>query len=217
VLSSLLGSGVVLAGGGLNVLAGSARTASMTHARLLDLAATAEALSVTLYTTVLGQATFHIEAGAHAQLRALLGSELDHLNGVASLGGAPLRTMFTTPAGLLTDASAFVRWAQHLERSTTEFYLAATHQLALQGNADLAAKTAALAASEAQHAAAINFLAGLPSAALAQPVTAVRGVGGLLSALTEFTRPAGNASDQMRLPVEARVREVVRGSLEATL
>ena len=142
---------------------------------VLDLAATAEAVSVTLYAQVLGHASFFMDDRTRRDLRGVLAAEAHHLALLRSLGGRPLASSFSLPARVLTDAGVFADAALHLEDVSTSAYLGATHQLAAAGQPELAATMAQFAASEAQHLTLLSQLSGYGPFRDTLPTAASRG------------------------------------------
>ena len=149
--ADILGTGVARAGG----LPGHDAPA------ILDLAATAETLAIAFYQAALDGAAFHIGEKARTQLKVAMDVERGHLRTVHSLGGTALQQRFYLPDRLLQDASVFVDTGLKLETALAGAYLAATRQFAELGQPALAATSAALGASEAQHLTLLGHLAGL--------------------------------------------------------
>ncbi len=176
-------------------------------AAVLNLAATAEALSVTLYHQVLSRASFGLSAEARSQLQTLLEAEQSHLTLLGTLGGASLTRQFWFPEGLLSNAGLFADTALHLEEACRGAYIAACHQFARQGKADLAATAAQLGASEAQHLTTLSHLAGFGPGDLSLPAAPFRQVADVSPVLSPFVaHAAGRVS--AALPTPAQVGEV---------
>ncbi|BDP44582.1 hypothetical protein DAETH_45510 (plasmid) [Deinococcus aetherius] len=168
LLRGLAGT-LALAGFGQAFGQGRDEMPSLDHAAVLDLAATAEALAVTLYHQVLSAASFRVNEDTAEHLRSVLDAEVQHLQVLRSLGATPLTPRFYLPGELLKDASVFVDTALHLETVFTGAYVAATHEFAQRGQPELAATAAQIGASEAQHLTLLSQLAGLGPGNLTLP------------------------------------------------
>ncbi|GBF04482.1 hypothetical protein DAERI_020079 [Deinococcus aerius] len=192
-----------------------ASTGTLDHAAVLDLAATAEALAVTLYHQALTTATFRMDGDTAEHLRAVLDAEAHHLEVLRSLGAAPLASRFYLPRELLPDAGAFADTALHLEAVFIGAYLAATHQFAQQGQPELAATAAQLGASEAQHLTLLSQLAGLGPGDLTLPAASFRRVADAGPALAPFLRGGPGALGPVALPQAEQLR-LVLGQRAAT-
>lgn len=186
-----------------------ARGAPLDHAAVLDLAATAEALAVTLYHQAVTGATFRMDGDTAEHLRAVLDAEAHHLEVLRSLGATPLASRFYLPQGLLSDAGVFADTALHLETVFTGAYLAATHQFAEQGQPELAATAAQLGASEAQHLTLLSQLAGLGPGDLMFPAADFRRVADAGPALAPFLRGEPGSFGPVALPQTEQVRLVL--------
>lgn len=186
-----------------------ARGTPLDHAAVLDLAATAEALAVTLYHQVLTGATFRMDEDTAEHLRAVLDAEAHHLEVLRSLGAAPLASRFYLHQGLLPDAGVFADTALHLEAVLTGAYLAATHQFAQQGQPELAATTAQLGASEAQHLTLLSQLAGLGPGDLTLPAADFRRVADAGPVLAPFLRGGPGSLGPVALPQAEQLRAVL--------
>ena len=173
---------------------------------VLDLAATAEAVSVTLYAQVLGHASFFMDDRTRQDLRGVLAAEAHHLALLRSLDGRPLASSFGLPAGLLTDAGVFADAARHLEDVTTSAYLGATHQLAAAGQPELAATMAQLAASEAQHLTLLSQLSGYGPFRDTLPTASSRGTVDSTPVLARYLKPG------VALPSDAAVTALLGNS-----
>ncbi|WP_339097360.1 ferritin-like domain-containing protein [Deinococcus sp. VB343] len=172
---------------------------------VLDLAATAEAVSVTLYAQVLGRASFFMNDRTRRDLRGVLAAEDHHLALLRSLGGRPLASSFSLPARVLTDAGVFADAALHLEDVSTSAYLGATHQLAAAGQPELAATMAQFAASEAQHLTLLSQLSGYGPFRDTLPTAASRGAADSSPVLARYLKPG------VALPSEADVLALLGG------
>ncbi|MHA0036279.1 ferritin-like domain-containing protein (plasmid) [Deinococcus sp. PESE-38] len=166
---------------------------------VLDLAATAEALSVTLYFQVLSRASFMLTPETAADLRGVLAAESHHLELLRSLGGRPLTASFALPARLLTDAGVFADTALKLEQISTSAYLGATHQLAA-AQPELAATMAQLAASEAQHLTLLSQLSGYGPFRDTLPAASFRQMADTAPALAPYLKVAGKGAATPSLP-----------------
>ncbi|MFC3832943.1 MULTISPECIES: hypothetical protein [Deinococcus] len=160
------------AGGGLLVTSSLAEAATRPTlpwpGSLLDQAATSGARRLTLYHHVLSGATFQIQSEAALQLRIMALTLHRHLQAAQALGGRTTITRFAFPAAVLGDAGLFVSCAQQAEVDATDAALALTRTFAEQGHPALAALSAWLAASAAQHQVTLAHLAGLQPTPLRQ-------------------------------------------------
>lgn len=192
VLRDLLGVGGLVAS---DVLTGGSRAVGLSNSArpLLQLAAVTEALSISFYTAVLRDASFHMGVSATATLQQVLATKTDHQREVASLGGVPSVSTFYVSPEVQSDARQFVRTAQHLSHLGLQVYLSATEALALQGRSSSAAVAARLAASEAQHAVMLVHLAGLNTEPSAVRV-AVQRLETLTAEIAPYLRPHSSTS-----------------------
>ena len=190
VMRGLLGVGGLLAAELLPGVGGTASAAALR--RPLNLAASAEALTVSFYAAVLASASFHIGDEATATLQRMLAAERGHLTLLTELGATPPAQPFYVPQEVLSDASRFVHTAQALEALSHSAYLSATHTFAGHGQASLAAAAASLAAAEAQHHSVLAGLAGLePLAEL--PIAAAPGAERVQAALDGYLSRRGGS------------------------
>ncbi|MGX9688165.1 ferritin-like domain-containing protein [Deinococcus wulumuqiensis] len=173
---------------------------------VLDLAATAEALSVTLYAQVLSRGSFVLTPDTADDLRGVLAAEAHHLELLRSLGGRPLTTTFALPPQLLTDAGVFADTALKLEQISTSAYLGATHQLAVT-RPELAATMAQLAASEAQHLTLLSQLSGYGPFRDTLPAATFRRMADTAPALAPYLKTSQGQGSP--LPTNADVRRVL--------
>lgn len=172
---------------------------------LLPLAATAEALTVTLYHHALTEARFQLQADAHAQLAYVLQAEQSHLDLLAALGGEPLHRSFNLPADLTWDARCFAETALHLEQVCAGAYLAATHQFAALGQPELAATAAQLGASESQHLVLLSHLAGLGPREVTLPPVSFRRLNDAAPTFAAFVGTPAHAQVAVPLPTPRQV------------
>lgn len=129
---------------------------------ILNLAATAEALACTSYYTAINSAdALGLTGSQVSQLRAFLDSELKHKNFLEANGAVPLTLEFYTPVGLFADLDLFVSTTNTLENLFVAAYLSATRRFAELGNSLLAATTAQVMGTEAEHQALIRLMGGL--------------------------------------------------------
>lgn len=192
-------------------LGGAAMPPIAKNGSVLDLAATAEALSVTLYFQVLSRASFVLTPETADDLRGVLAAETHHLELLRSLGGRPLTSTFTLPPRLLTDAGVFADTALKLEQISTSAYLGATHQLAA-AQPELAATMAQLAASEAQHLTLLSQLSGYGPFRDTLPAATFRQMADTAPALAPYLQPAGQGQGNT-LPADTDVRRVLGRSV----
>ncbi|MBK9711974.1 MAG: ferritin-like domain-containing protein [Kouleothrix sp.] len=194
-------------GGGLTVAnfggvfgIGSAEIAASDVSAIVNLAATAEALAVTLYYAVIAGATFYIGEQAIENLKLAMDAEMHHLQILQSLGGRPLTWQFHLPERMATDADVFVDTALKAETAFAGAYLAATHQLAVLGQPRLAATAAQHGASEAQHLMVMRHLAGFGPSDLTLPEPIFRQVSDALPTLAPFLKGGGGYRGPVSFP-----------------
>lgn len=172
---------------------------------VLNLAATAEALSVTFYHHTLSQATFRMDADTAAHLRQVLAAEQEHLELLAELGGQPLTREFALPDTAHTDAATFAATGLHLEETLLSAYIAAAHQFAEMGRPELAATAAQLAASEAQHQTLLSSAAGYGPGDVSLAGVPFRQVGDSSAVLAPFIGRVASGRVAVSLPNAASV------------
>lgn len=188
-------------------------SAALSHAPLLDLMATAKALSVTLYHHALTQADFGMSAETRASLGAMLAAEQEQLDLLSKLGAQPLTRQFALPAQVCGDAGCFADTALQLEKTCLDACIAASYQFAVQGKPELAATAAQLAANEAQHLTVLSQMAGFGQVRLDTAAVSPRAVPNT-AALASFLSPAeGRVS--MALPGKQSVAAAVLQPIEA--
>jgi len=162
------------------------------------LAATTEALSASLYTAVLRNATFDIGVSAAETLHQVLATRTEHLREIAQLGGVPSVSTFYVSPQVQSDARQFVATAEHLSHLGVQMYVSATEAFAAQGEPASAAVTARLAASEARHGVMLAHLAGLnPGSGLSQ-VKMVQRPAILIAELAPYLQAGTSTSLQLR-------------------
>lgn len=129
---------------------------------ILNLATTAEALACTSYFTAINSAdALGLTDEQTSQLRAFLDAEVKHKQFLEANGGQALTLDFYTPVGLFEDLDLFVSTTNTLENLFVAAYLAATRRFAELGNPLLAATTAQVMGTEAEHQALIRLMGGL--------------------------------------------------------
>lgn len=176
-----------------------------TPEELLGLAATAEAISVTLYHHVLTEATFGIHDDALEQLRFVVQAEQNHLQLLSGLGGKTLADTFNLPSDLASDAHCFVQTALELERVCTGAYIAASYQFAQLGKPELAATAAQLGASEAQHLALLSQIAGYGPREVSLPEIPFKQLSDAPPVLAQFLGRRQQTQVQVKLPTAAAI------------
>ncbi|MDR0358291.1 MAG: ferritin-like domain-containing protein [bacterium] len=149
--------GILVAGGGAAGLAtlGTGDAFADDLGTIINTAITAEALAVTYLGAVINGA-FANASGMDATVKAILNAaraeEQAHYNYLASAGAKPLTTTFTVPASANpNDKTAALKTIAAAEELFINAYLAATNQLASQGNFKLATATAAHLGVESEH------------------------------------------------------------------
>jgi len=112
----------------------SAATCPETTAQILDIAATAEALGITLYYYAI-QGGFFSTLPEQRQwyLQAALDEERSHLDFLQANGGAPAAAAFFFPAGLFDNLAGFLDVLDMLENLFIGAYLAAMQRFAQLG------------------------------------------------------------------------------------
>ena len=181
---------------------------ALNHTSLLNLATTAEALTVTFYHHALSNAEFGIEPETRRHLQAILAAESEHLAALRSLGGVPISDAFTLPADLHANASSFAHTGLHLEHTLTQAYLSATHEFAAAGQAGLAATAAQLGVSEAQHLTVLSQVAGFGPGDLAWTRSSWPADHTRLALAPFLTAPAGADNLSVNLPSSQAVRSL---------
>ena len=166
---------------------------------ILDVAATAEALAV----TVLGEALASAEAGGYggplpeavtAVLRAARAADQAHLDYLRAAGATPLTERFTvpvrssgTPSAVLSDAATLLSTASVLKGALVAAYLAAARTFAELGEPGLVKVAYQIGAVEAEHRVLAAQVAGIRPANNVAFAAAMFGtVGDAAQALTEL-------------------------------
>lgn len=168
LLRALALGGVALAAAGVGANAalaqsddGTTEAASITN--IINLAATLEMLSVTVYgNAIANAATLGISGAGLAFLRAAQAEEEDHARILRLAGGQAVTDTFSLPGGAAVFASlpAFLGLLQALENDSTAAYLTVVPVFAAAGRPDLAQLAARIAAVEGEHRVLARILAG---------------------------------------------------------
>lgn len=202
-------AGTTLAAAGFNQAFGSALVSpaarAISHAPILDLAATAEALSVTFYQHALAGATFRMNPETAQLLRGILAADQAHLDLLSSLGGRPVTTSFALDKNLASDAGVFAETGLELKRTFVGAYIAASYELAAAGQAELAATAAQLAANESSHLTLLSQLTGFGPGELSLPRADFAGLESARAALARFVGQAGPSEQAIALPSRRQV------------
>ena len=125
-----------------------------TPARILDLAATAEALATTFYYRAIQSQFFaRLPQNYQTYFRAALDQERQHYLFLTGAGGRPLATSFYFPPGTFgfDDFVVFVATIERLETDFLGAYLAAARRYAEMGQPVLAATAGQILGIEAEH------------------------------------------------------------------
>lgn len=125
---------------------------------IFNVAATAEALAVTVLTAAIGNATTIGLKGLILQtVQAALLEEQDHLDFLMLAGAAPLTTDFTVPdPKILTDYNTFFSTLEVAENLFIAAYMTATREFAELGQPTLAKYAYQIGAVEAEHRALVR-------------------------------------------------------------
>lgn len=140
---------------------------------MLSIAATAEALAV----TVIGEALAAAERGDLALtedervfLRAARAAEQAHYEVLTAAGAQPLTLVFTVPdTRAVSDPVLLLRTAIGLEEAFIAAYCAAAQQFASLGRADLVGVALQIGGVEAEHRAHLSFFASARGAVTGVP------------------------------------------------
>jgi len=131
--------------------------------KIINMAATAEALAVTALGVALRNAaggTLALNTEQQQALRAARAEEQAHYAFLTGAGAKPLTTTFTVPdPAILTDTPTFLKTLITLEEVFIAAYLAAAQEFALLGAPQLAQRALAIASVEAGHRVALRFFA----------------------------------------------------------
>lgn len=217
--------GAVGVGGGIGAASfvrafgvGGAQAAEVTEndiATIVNLAATAEALAVTFYYTMLTQATFHVGEDATEYLKLAMDAEMHHLQILQALGGRSSAQQFYMPQRMHSDASVFVDTGLRAETVFAGAYLAATHRFAMLGQPQLAATAAQHGASEAQHLTLIRHLAGMVPNDLTLPAPLFAHETDAAPALAPFLQGGAGFDVPVSLPSSDQLQAALGGSAAA--
>ena len=135
---------------------------------ILSIAATAEALAVTMYTNAIKNlhALGITDSGDQKYLKAAVVEEQIHYNFLYANGGRPLTTTFSMPHGpnTFTRMGLFIDTLEELESDFIAAYLAAVKEFAEQGQPGLAQIAAQIMGIEAEHRVLGRDIAGLTPA-----------------------------------------------------
>jgi hypothetical protein len=217
--------GAVCVGGGIGAVSfarafgvGGAQAADAFEndiATILNLATTAETLAVTLYYTVLTNATFQIGEDATEYLKLAMDAELHHLQILGALGGRALTQQFYMPQRIHADASVFVNTGLQAETVFAGAYLAATHRFAVLGQPHLAATAAQHGASEAQHLTLIRHLAGMVPNDLTMPAPLFTHESDAALALAPFLQGGAGFAEPLSFPSSDKLQVALGGTVAA--
>lgn len=132
---------------------------------ILNLGATAEALAVTAFYSIITASTFYAGLAPHYQnyLKSALTQEQAHYDLWVSAGAKPLANQFFFPDGILSNLALYVYTTDVLEGVFIGAYLAATRRFAELGSPELAWTVASVMGIEAEHK-TLNRAMGITSA-----------------------------------------------------
>jgi len=132
---------------------------------ILNLAATAEALAITAFHSVITQSTFFggLRPVFQNYLRSALTQEQDHFDFLVANGARPLANRFFFPNGILQNLGLYVFVTDVLEGTFIGAYLASVRRFSELGRADLAWTAASVMGIEAEHK-ALNRAMGIDQA-----------------------------------------------------
>jgi len=132
---------------------------------ILNLGATAEALAITAFHSIITQSTFYGGLAPHYQnyLKSALTQEQAHFDLWVASGAKPLADKFFFPEGILQNLGLYVFVTDVLEGVFIGAYLAATRRFAELNRPDLAWTVASVMGIEAEHK-ALNRAMGITSA-----------------------------------------------------
>jgi len=130
-------------------------TKSGSAQEIMNIAATAEAFSVTLLGMALQKAAngeLALNAEQQQALRAAQAQEQEHYAHLTRSGAKALTISFTMPdPKMLTDVPTFFKTLIALEEDSIALYLAAAQEFAMLGRSELAELSLAIASVEAAH------------------------------------------------------------------
>jgi len=189
-----IGGGAVMAGFATMVSTSTAFAQSSGDSPqvMLNLAATVETFVATHLTNLLTKRSFELTAAEELQARVLLASEQAHLDLAKANGGQAATTQFFFPPALYSDRALFAQTTAKLETACTAAYLAATRRFAELGDSRLAATSAQLACSEAQHVAVARDLIGAVPSDLAWAVPVFYNVSDAQPLLAPYLQGGGD-------------------------
>jgi hypothetical protein len=149
--------------GGTHELLRQQSTTCETVKEIVDIAATAEALAVTLLGAAIESAQNHNLALNGEQIQVLQAARITeqaHFDYLVSAGAAPLSTSFTIPdPAIATDVATFLTTLIGLEEAFIAAYMAAAQVFAMQNQPDLVRVALQIGAVEADHRAHARFYA----------------------------------------------------------
>ena len=166
---------------------------------ILNVAATAEALAVTVVGAALASAAEGgydeaIPEAVAAVLQAMRAADEAHLNFLREAGGEPLTLEFTVPvrrsgaaSDILTDSATLLSTAAVLKGALVAAYLAAARRFAALGEPGLVKAAYQIGAVEAEHRVLAAHVVGIrPANNVAFAEAMFETVGGAAQALTEL-------------------------------
>ncbi len=160
---------------------------------IIDIAATAESLAVTLYGHVIESAQnggydTEIPAAVVGVLVSARAAEQYHLEYLLNAGAKPLTQEFTVPdPALLTSTQLIFDTAVQLETAFVAAYMAAAHRFAELGQTDLVRTAMEVAAVEGEHRVLAAYVAGVrPANNIALAPELFKTVGEAAAALTSL-------------------------------
>jgi len=178
---------------------------------ILNLAATAETLAVTVYYSAITARTFDLEPADVVYLKFALDSEQQHLDFLNANGGATLTDKFFVPGNVLSDAALFVQVLTQAETAFIGAYLAATRRFADLGNPRLAATAAQVACVEAQHLALARDIGGLVPNNISLALPVYFNVSDAVPTLAPFLQGANGFIGPVSYPGKDKVKTALGG------
>lgn len=136
---------------------------------IINIAATAEALAVTLSGAVLAGASKYdggkgLSPFLVTVIKAVQAEEQDHYNYLASAGAKPLTLTFTVPQNLVSitnDSKALLTFIQQAETVFIGAYTAAAQEFANLGHPELSQVAYQIGGVECEHRALVNYGLGI--------------------------------------------------------
>lgn len=180
-------------------------------ALILTLAATAEALAVTHYYTVLTQSPF-VTDSMRPKIQRFLSSEKYHLDFLVSLGVQPAATQFYNVSGVYSDLGTFVGVTDLAEVYFIGAYIAASRRFAELGIPRASAFATQTAADEFLHKGLIRGFGGLPEEDVALAAPIFYNVSDVIPRVTPFLAGGNGFIGPISLPTDAQITSAIGGN-----